>query len=744
MLKKILIGLAIVLALGLAASGYEAWSFYQAAQGIITPHVVGTPCPIQTATPGTYTRLPKILPWTNQQASTRPGRGRMTACVNSPNELPTLNGTKRVNILVLGTDNDCKKIALLSQTIFVVTIDPVHKRVGMLSIPRDSLVPIPGSVPGDQFTYHKIDEAMSYGASASGSLDFNKQFLNGVRYAWSTVEQNFGIKLDYYAWVGLNGFVRAIDTLKGVDVNAMHPMVDDTYPGDVLGADCYGYSRVYIPPGPQFMNGSLALQYVRSRHADFIGDYGRGARQLQMLTALRPKIDSLGLTDFLTVKALFDNLKGFVRTDVGLDQVGGMVDFAKRINLNKVHKLVLRPPYYSTPGTATTQSGTQDVVFLNWAHVLPAVRRLFAPITTRRHQVTPPAMVSSQQAARYLSRISGAVVTPPNRGTRRFTGSLRGAIYFVAGGNVWRYSSGGARQLTHTTAIDSASITSNGHKLVYYRRWSQNNADVWVKNMVTGRTTQLTQSRQGDGNIAGAVGCVSYPLCGYVWNVNPVISPNGRTILYQSDAFKLVTYPSLTFNPDCVIGGTADTQGGIDPALYGYSVRTRTTAQLSASCNGAGGDADGRFNPANPNQVVYTEYYYLPNSAIASRLVVLNLVSNTRKRLTPFRGRNMQAVWSPNGRHMAWLGSSDQSTTLYEAAYSSNRLRRSTSQVIDTGLISQPEFSPDGKYLVYFKLVGGGFEVWIVNLHNERPAGQPMPLFTKSAITASAPLVWIK
>src|SRR6266487_4197840 len=103
----------------------------------------------------------------------------------------------------------------------VVHIDTLHNTVTMLSIPRDSWVYVP-EVGG----MHKIDQAFLLGAAQ------NKSFDGGVRLARLTVEQDYGIPIDRYAWVGLDGFIKMIDTLGGVDVDVKHPIVDDTYPDD--------------------------------------------------------------------------------------------------------------------------------------------------------------------------------------------------------------------------------------------------------------------------------------------------------------------------------------------------------------------------------------------------------------------------------------------------------------------------------------------------------------------------------
>src|SRR6266567_105458 len=110
------------------------------------------------------------------------------------------------NILLLGSDNDGKYSfpALLTQVMMVVHVDTNNNAVTLLSIPRDSWVYVP-EVGG----MHKIDQSFLLGASPRNSFD------DGVRLARMTVERDYGITIDRYAWVGLGGFSKVIDTLGG-------------------------------------------------------------------------------------------------------------------------------------------------------------------------------------------------------------------------------------------------------------------------------------------------------------------------------------------------------------------------------------------------------------------------------------------------------------------------------------------------------------------------------------------------
>lgn len=278
------------------------------------------------------------------------------------------------NILLLGSDDDQKFNfpALLTQMMMVVHIDTVNNTVSMLSIPRDSWVYVP-----EVGVMHKIDQAFLLGAAPHNSFD------SGVQLARTTIEQDYGIPIDRYAWIGLAGFSKVIDTLGGVDIDITHPIVDDTYPDDTgaNASDPYAYERLYLAPGPQHLNGKQALEYVRSRHADLIGDVGRTQRQQQVLEALKPK---LNLTSVLTkIPQLLADMKGYLYTDISEDELLGFALFGRTFPTNQIKTITLGPGSgnkdYGDESTVYDPSAgaDQDVIIPNCQNIQPVVNRLF-------------------------------------------------------------------------------------------------------------------------------------------------------------------------------------------------------------------------------------------------------------------------------------------------------------------------------------------------------------------------------
>jgi LCP family protein required for cell wall assembly len=280
------------------------------------------------------------------------------------------------NLLLLGSDNDGKYSfpALLTQVMMVVHVDTSNKTVSLVSIPRDSWVSIP-QIGG----MHKIDQAFFLGVTQHNSFD------DGVRIARLTIEQDYGIPIDRYGWVGLNGFAKVIDTLGGVDIDITHPVTDDTYPNDTgkgsASNNPYAYKRLYIAPGPQHLNGLQALEYVRSRHSDLVGDIGRTQRQQQILSALKQR---LNISSVLTqLPNLMKDLKGQAYTDLSEQELIAFANFGRTLDNGSIKRITLGPGSgsmnfgdYASVFDPTTNSN-QDVIIPNCRNIQPVISTIF-------------------------------------------------------------------------------------------------------------------------------------------------------------------------------------------------------------------------------------------------------------------------------------------------------------------------------------------------------------------------------
>ena len=209
--------------------------------------------------------------------------------VVEPPAAPSYINENRINILLLGIDRRSGTgWGHLTDTIIIVTVDRANKTAGMLSIPRDLYLSIPG------YGENRINTANPFG------YRYNYPG-GGPALLKRTIEVNFGIPIDYYVMIDFQGFEKIIDALNGIDINVPRKLVDTQYP-DPLPGDPGHFKTVSFNAGYQHMDGTRALQYVRSRMST--SDFDRGDRQQRMLLAIREKALNLGIIPRLLVLLL--------------------------------------------------------------------------------------------------------------------------------------------------------------------------------------------------------------------------------------------------------------------------------------------------------------------------------------------------------------------------------------------------------------------------------------------------------
>lgn len=263
---------------------------------------------------------------------------------------PLRASTDPFTVLLLGSDDDAKfpQDRVNTQSMILIRVDPATRNATMLSIPRDLWVPIPGQGLG------KISTAYQTGG-ASGAI--------------AAVESNFKVHINDYVWIGLEGLVRLVDQLGGVDMMITNPVMDDFYPSDINTNYAWGYYRVAVLPGAVRLDGMHALQYVRSRHGDLRGDFARSERQQQLLMAIKARAQHVNAAD---LPGLANAMQGEIKTTIGLGRMRVLFSMAGDFTGSNVHRVVLLPPYTSE-GFAAGQS----VVFPDWSQILPLVQQSF-------------------------------------------------------------------------------------------------------------------------------------------------------------------------------------------------------------------------------------------------------------------------------------------------------------------------------------------------------------------------------
>jgi polyisoprenyl-teichoic acid--peptidoglycan teichoic acid transferase len=241
---------------------------------------------------------------------------------------PAPRDEERTNVLVIGIDSTPWRTTTLTDTMMVVSLDPVGRSVSMMSIPRDLV----GAPLGDGDVFGpKLNSLMSY-ANAHP-----KEFpQGGVQALEDSVGALLGIPIHYHATIDFLGFMKIVDTLGGVDVNVARGFTDNEYE--------YGRQKGFsITAGRHHLDGLNALGYVRARKAPGESDFTRAARQQEVLVALRDRATRGGSLLF-QLPSLLDALGDTVRTDLPVERLPLLAVLGDEVKGNAIVRVVLRFP----------------------------------------------------------------------------------------------------------------------------------------------------------------------------------------------------------------------------------------------------------------------------------------------------------------------------------------------------------------------------------------------------------------
>ena len=248
-------------------------------------------------------------------------------------------GSGRVNILLLGIGGPGHDGPDLTDTIVLLSIDPVNNKAVMLSIPRDLWVDQPIPYFGKQQKINAAYESGKYhylGKQDSGS-DNAAAVQAGLDNLDDVVEKVTGVDVNYHVLVNFQAFKQAIDTVGGVDVNVPTPLVDPTMAWENHG------NPVLAAAGEQHMNGTQALLYARSRETT--SDFARGERQRQILVALKDKVFTLGtLGNPAKIESLVNAFGDNVYSDLSTQGAERLYSIMKKIGDGNITSIGLTDP----------------------------------------------------------------------------------------------------------------------------------------------------------------------------------------------------------------------------------------------------------------------------------------------------------------------------------------------------------------------------------------------------------------
>lgn len=284
--------------------------------------------------------------------------------------LKSTNG--RTNILLLGIGGGTHDGPLLTDTMIVASIPASPSAVTLISIPRDIYL-------------DSLQNKINY-AYVAGGLVSSKAVASEV----TGLPIHYGIRIDFSA------FQQIIDTLGGVDINVERTLDDYQYPIQDKIDDTCGftpqdlesriatssadelyksfpcrYEHLHFDPGPTHMNGSTALKFVRSRHAegDEGTDFARSKRQELLITAIKNKVFSADT--FLSpkkIELIYNIVKNNIDTDFNPSDSGDLLNLALKYKSASIKSLALdtnllyNPPIDSRGWILIPRSGNWDEI----------------------------------------------------------------------------------------------------------------------------------------------------------------------------------------------------------------------------------------------------------------------------------------------------------------------------------------------------------------------------------------------
>lgn len=322
-----------------------------------------TSTPVPTETPS-ITNTPRPLPTLLMPGNVEPQVAAPTAI---PTQVPFVDrqGQDIVNILLLGNDGEITNDGYIrTDTMIILSVNRSAGTVGMLSLPRDLYVYMPG------WTMQRINVAYIHGESA-GWTD------GGFGLLRETIFYNLGINVHFYAMVDLTGFKEMVDTVGGIDVGVEcalqdYPLIGAELPTGVIQAN--DENLWTLPVGYYHLEGSAALWYARSRGNST--DFDRGRRQQQVLRAIWRKARDSG--QLAQIPDLWTQGLEIVETNMTFDDMLTLMPIALSLDSDRMEQFNLRRLYDTTPW----QTPDGDYVQLpNYDHIRELLVDLYQPPT---------------------------------------------------------------------------------------------------------------------------------------------------------------------------------------------------------------------------------------------------------------------------------------------------------------------------------------------------------------------------
>lgn len=323
-----------------------------------------------------------------------------------------------LTFLLMGVDSETSGLnanaAFNGDTLMLITFNPKTLTATMVSIPRDTYVPI----TCNNNRYAKINSSAAYGTSCV--IDTVSSFLD--------------VEIDYYVKINFKGVVELVDAIGGVEVDVEAPTYGaDTYDGMMCEQNSdrlFGDNLVCIEPGLQTLNGEQALAYARNRHMYIGGDLDRVRHQQQVVEAIASKaLQFSSINDLQNIlNAISNNIATNMSTNTILsgynvikNMVSNVISGEDLLNINKAYlETYSLPVYVPSMGTTTSAQGYYVDSLEDIRHELKVtlgleeeeVIKTFSFSVNEPYEITSPGSgLRSEQSSSTLPNFIGSTVS---------------------------------------------------------------------------------------------------------------------------------------------------------------------------------------------------------------------------------------------------------------------------------------------------------------------------------------------
>jgi len=276
-----------------------------------------------------------------------------------------LNGSERVNVLMVGYGGGDHDGAYLADSIQILSIDPTTNTTTTIPIPRDLWIE-----GVDSFRQNgKVNEVYAVGHGSVDGDEAARLDAAGARMAEVLTEVT-GLRIDHWMAIDFAGFRDMVDAVGGVTVD--NPVAFD-YTTIEEFHRAGRWEMGGFPAGEIHLDGDEALAYTRARYTSVVSestDFARSIRQARIISALRTKLGAGGIGSIVPGLGLMDAMEQRIRTDlsaIDLFLLSSHLSSDRRIELtddvalvattNTIGQYILIPIGWTGPGD---YGGLQD------------------------------------------------------------------------------------------------------------------------------------------------------------------------------------------------------------------------------------------------------------------------------------------------------------------------------------------------------------------------------------------------